>query len=153
LSPSTPTKSASSTPAPTPPATATGITVTSADAFARFYLTAIDHAAATGDVTALRTWADKGCLSCTELIQHYSTVYKAGGSLTGDFRSTNVQVDGVRLNGTKAAEVKLRSTEGKHVLKPSATGAPTTFPGETAKWTLTLANVSGHWVTYEMVQE
>jgi hypothetical protein len=146
----------SSTPTPTSPtlpAAAKGITITSADAFSRFYLQVIDYAAATGDITLLVQSSDKGCISCGELSRHYSSVYKAGGSLTGDFQSRNVKSTGVRLNGTKAAEITLRSTEGRHTLKPSATAKPTPFTGEAVDWTLTLANQSGQWVMYEIVQK
>lgn len=149
--PSTPPTSPA--PAPTPPATAAGITVTSADAFARFYLTAIDHAAATGDVTALRAWSDKGCISCTELIQHYSSIYKAGGSLTGDFRSADAKTSSIRLNGTKAADVTLQFTEGKQVVIPSAGAKPTPYAGGKSTWRLALLNRSGHWIMYEMKQQ
>ena len=153
---SSPRSTTSGTPTPTSPAlpaAAEGITITSADAFARFYLQVIDYAAATGDVTLLVQSSDKGCISCDELSRHYSSVYKAGGSLTGDFRSRNVKSTGVRLNGTKAAEITLSSTEGRHTLKPSATAKPTLFTGEAVDWTLTLANQSGQWVMYEIVQK
>ncbi|GAA1557681.1 hypothetical protein GCM10009789_08850 [Kribbella sancticallisti] len=148
LPPSPPTPSVA--PAPTPPAAAAGITVTSADAFARFYLTAIDHAAATGDVTTLRTWSDKGCISCNKLIKHYTDVYGAGGSVTGNFRSTNAKTTSARLKDTKAADITLQFTEGRHTIVPSKGAKPTVFPGGQSQWQMALMNQSGHWVMYEM---
>ena len=138
---------------PTLPATATGITVTSADAFARFYLTAIDHAAGTGDVSVLQKWADKGCISCNDLIQHYSSVYQAGGSLTGDFRSHNAKTASARLNGTKAADVTLQFTEGRHSIIPRKGASPTNYSGGASEWRMALLNQGGHWVTYEMEEK
>lgn len=162
--PATSPTTAASTPAPsTPPkptvaepvlpAAAKGITVSSADAFARFYLQVIDYATATGQVGLLNRSSDKGCISCGQLSKLYGSIYKAGGSVTGDFRSNNVAISGVRLTGTKAAVVTLRSTAGRHIVKHSATAKPTTYTGETATWTLTLANASGQWVMYEMEQQ
>lgn len=154
--PSTPapsTPSNSPTPVPTPPSTATGITITSADAFARFYLTAIDHAAATGDVTALRTWSDKGCISCNKLIKHYTAVYSAGGSITGNFRTTNAKTTSARLNGTKSADVTLQFAEGRHTITPSKDAKPTVFPGGPSQWRMALLNQGGRWIMYEMKDE
>jgi hypothetical protein len=149
--PSTPANSP--TPAPTPPAAATGITVTSADAFARFYLSAIDHAAATGDVSALRTWADKGCISCNKLIKYYASVYSSGGSVSGNVRTTNAKATSAQLNGTKAANVMLQFTEARHTIIPSKGAKPTVFPGGTSVWRMALLNQGGHWIMYEMKEQ
>lgn len=138
---------------PSLPTAAKGITVTSADAFARFYLAAIDHAAGTGNVSLLIKWADKGCLSCNELIQHYSSVYKAGGSLTGDFRSKDARTVSARLNGTKAADISLRFTEGRHTIVPRKGASPTVYPGGPSEWRMALLNQGGQWVMYEMEEK
>jgi hypothetical protein len=138
---------------PTLPAAAKGITVTSADAFARFYLAAIDHAAGTGNVSLLKEWADKGCVSCNALIQHYSSVYKAGGSLSGDFRSRDAKTVSARLNGTKAADVSLRFIEGRHTIVPRKGASPTVYPGGPSEWRMALLNQGGKWVMYEMEEK
>src|SRR5262245_17283876 len=87
----TPTPTQSSKPAPPtiPPAATSGLTVTSAGAFARFYLAATDHLVATGDATLVRRWALPQCVACRAFADEYEKIYQAGGGITG---STQTQV-------------------------------------------------------------
>jgi len=137
---------------PTLPATAKGLTVSSADAFARFYLQAIDHAAGTGDVSVLQAWSDPGCVGCSDLATDFKTTYAKGGSLTGDFHSRNVRVISSRLIDDRSADVTLTSVEGRQIYRPSKSAPPTTYQGENATWKMSLAARSGTWTMFEVVQ-
>lgn len=159
--PTPPSESASPTRSPTPsrpapptlPPAAKGLTVESADAFTRFYLTLLDYAASTGDVAPLQSWSDKGCVGCGDLIRRYVAVFSAGGSYRGDYTIKNVATTSVRLNQTKAAEVKFRATIGRHAVLEKRGASPIVYPGETIRWRLALLARKGQWITYEMEDE
>jgi len=134
-----------------PPAAASGLTVTSAESFARFYFEALGYLVATGDPTLTRQWADKNCLACKTLADHYQTIYEAGGSITGDTRVRVTQVIQVRLIRKDTAAVVLKAREGKKVQRNAPGATPTTYPPGTLTWDLTLAAAGNHWTMFEMV--
>lgn len=149
--PATTTPTSPATPPPTIPAAATkGLTVTSAEAFARFYLAASDYMVATGDGRLVRQWADKACVACAGLATKYEQLYRAGGSVTGDSRTRILQVANVRLIRDDTAAVLIRGREGRQVETPRSGAKPTTYPGDAVTWDFTLAAASGHWVMYQM---
>lgn len=138
-------------PPPTiPPAATAGLTVTSAEAFARFYLTASDYMVATGNGDLVRQWADKACVACTGLATKYARVYRDGGSVVGDTTTRVLQLSSVRLIGDDTAAVLIKAREGRQTETVRAGAKPTTYPGDTFSWNFTLAASGGHWTMYSM---
>jgi hypothetical protein len=154
MSTSTP-SNAASTPlpsGPTMPAAAKGLTVSSADAFARFYLDALYHLQLTGDAAPMLQWAESGCIACKNLISYYKKTYAAGGSLTGDFKLRQVRVTAARLVNAHAADVRVSALGGRHTYVPKRGGKPTIYPGGATTWRFALAARDGQWIMYEMEQ-
>ena len=156
--PTTPTASTPPTtpkpPPPTiPPAATAGLTVTSAEAFARFYLTALDHLVATGDGSAARRWSDKGCTACNSFLSTYEATYRNGGSVTGDFRTRVVRVDEVRLIRRDTAAVLITGSEGRQVWVKKAGETPTVLSGGSVTLDMTLAAANGRWTMFELVMK
>ncbi|HZO65757.1 MAG TPA: DUF6318 family protein [Kribbellaceae bacterium] len=156
---STPLSSAtpSTTPKPTaptvPPAATNGLTVTSAEAFARFYLQVLDHLEGTGDASLMRRWADPSCKSCRLLASTFEDVYKKGGAVTGDYQTVDVKVSEARLSGADTAFVRLSGSEGTSYWRKSSGSAPSTFAPHEVRWELTLAALEGHWAMFAMVKK
>jgi hypothetical protein len=151
--PSTPNTSPK-TPPPTIPAAATkGLTVTSAEAFARFYLAAVDYLLATGDAGLVRRWADRGCVACESMASRYSQIYKDGGAISGDFRVKILQVNEARLIQSDTAAVLIRASEGRQTEVARAGAKPKVLPGGPYTWDLTLAAANGRWAMFEMEQK
>lgn len=147
---STPTTS-TEPPVPTVPAAATaGFTVSSAEAFARFYLTAREHAALTGNTSLMRKWADKACNLCGALAKSYEMQYKDGGSITGDVHFKVDRVNRARLVGSNLAEVVLAGRIGRFVDVDSATATPSVFPGGASTFRFALIRSSRHWLVHGM---
>jgi Family of unknown function (DUF6318) len=148
LTPSaTPTRPA---PPTIPPAARNGLTVTSAEAFARFYISAMDYLVGTGDGSLARQWSEKGCAACKSLIDSYERLYKDGGSVTGDPLTRITSVKEVRLVREDTASVIFRAQEQPLVERSKAGASPTPYPGATFNWVFTLSASSGHWVMFEM---
>jgi hypothetical protein len=139
-----------STPPTIPPAATSGLTVTSAEAFARFYIAALDYAIATGDAGPMRQWAYKTCRTCRDYAKTYEQTYKSGGTVTGQLGTMITRVASVRLIKNDTAAVLLHAREGRTIWHKSAGAKPTTFPGGNIKWDLTLAETSGRWTMFEM---
>jgi Family of unknown function (DUF6318) len=149
-SPSTP-PTPSTTPKPPPPtippAATAGLTVTSAEAFARFYLAALDHLVATGDGQPIRRWSMPTCETCKYLHDSYRKTYTSGGAITGSTHTEIVRVASVDLVGRDRAKVVFNAKVGSSVWKPSATASPTPLAGANQRWDFYLTAQSGHWVT------
>jgi len=145
----------SATPKPAPPSVPTaatvGLTIPAAEAFARFYLGAVDYLAATGDANVVRDWSDKECAACNALANAYEQTYKNGGSLSGQFRARIVSVDQVRLIRKDTAAVVIKAAQGRHQWLKSAGSAPTDLPGGPVTFDMTLAAKDGRWIMYEIV--
>lgn len=146
---STPTK-----PKPNPPtmprAAMDGLTVTSAEAFARFYLAALDYAEATGDARLLRQWQDAGCENCKTVIDVYESIYRAGGSVTGQLGTRVVRVSDAHLIRSDGAIVVFKTMAGRTSLRRSATSKPTVLPGGPGTTDFTLKARGGHWSVFEV---
>ena len=151
--PSAPTITPKPPPPTIPPAATAGLTVTSAEAFARFYLTALDHLVATGDGSTARRWSDKGCTACNSFLSTYEATYKNGGSVTGDFRTRVVRVDEVRLIRRDTAAILIRASEGRQVWVKKAGERPTVLSGGSLTLDMTLAAANGRWTMYELVMK
>jgi hypothetical protein len=153
--PTTPTSSTPPKPPPPniPPAATAGLTVTSAEAFARFYLAALDHLVATGDGSLLRRWSDKGCTACSALLSTYEATYRNGGSVTGDFRTRIVRVKETRLIRHDTAAVLIKATEGRQLWVKKAGEKPTVLTGGPVTLDTTLSANGGHWMMYELVMK
>lgn len=145
----TPTKPRA-TPPTIPAAARSGLTVTSAEAFAKFYIAALDYAIATGDAGPMRQWAYKTCRTCRDYAKTYEQTYKSGGTVTGQLGTTITRVAEARLIKNDTAAVLLHAREGSTTWHKSAGAKPTTFPGGDIKWDLTLADTGGHWTMFEM---
>lgn len=151
--PSTPPTTPKPQPPSIPPAATAGLTVTSAEAFARFYLTALDHLVATGDGALLRKWSDKGCTACSSFLSAYESTYENGGSVTGDFRTRIARIEEVRLIRGDTAAVLISATEGRQVWVKKAGERPTVLAGGPVTLDLTLASAGGHWTMFELVMK
>lgn len=149
--PSTPATTPKAAPPTMPPAASAGFTVSSADAFARFYLAAREHAALTGDVALLRKWANRTCTVCKALADGYEAQYKAGGSITGDVRFRVAKVDRARLVGNEMAEVVLTGRIGRFVDIDRRGATPGVYPGGTVTYRLGLIRTGGQWRVFAMV--
>jgi uncharacterized protein DUF6318 len=147
---STPTATPKPTPPVIPPAATTGLTVTSAEAFARFYLSAVDYLVASGDSGLVRQWAEKGCASCDALADKYERMYRAGGYVTGSTRTQVLKVSQASLIRNDTAAVLLQVREGAQIERVKAGAKPTPYPAQTYSWDLTLAAAQGHWTMFEM---
>jgi len=82
---SAPSPRATSSPTPTPaaptiPPEATEHSADGAAAFVEYYIAVFNHAATTGDTTALAAASTKNCQTCTGLIDRYIRIYADGGS-------------------------------------------------------------------------
>lgn len=131
-SPTPSTPPASTTPSPTAPvmpAAASENSKAGAIAFVRYYIELINHAQATGDVGRLRAVEDAGCKSCTNGRKYLSTIYGAGGHISGGtwtVQSATAQRSGenwaVTVKGTFAPSDVFASSgaQAKH-----AQGGPT----------------------------
>jgi hypothetical protein len=148
--PSTPATTPKPPPPTVPPAS---FTVSSAEAFARFYLKAKEHAALTGDVSLMRKWADGRCIICRALADGYHAQYAAGGSIKGDVSLTVTRVDRARLVGDSTAEVVLTGRVGRFLDTDRAGAAPKVYPGGPVTWELALTKSAGRWLVYEMVRK
>jgi hypothetical protein len=149
----TPTPTSSKPTPPTIPAAAkNGLTVSSAEAFSRFYVSAMDYAQATGDVRLMQQWQDKKrCVNCRSIAGLYSQAYRAGGSVTGQLGTKIVRTLEGRLVDNDIAVIKFVTQSGPTALRKSAHARPTNFPGGVGEWEFTLLAVEGHWVTSEVV--
>jgi hypothetical protein len=147
--PTTPTSSTPPKPPPPniPPAATAGLTVTSAEAFARFYLAALDHLVATGDGQPIGRWSMSSCETCKYLRDSYEKTYRSGGAITGSTRTEIAKVASVGLVGRDRAKVVFNAKVGSSVWKPSATASPTPLAGGDQRWDFYLTAQSGHWVT------
>jgi len=148
--PSTPPKP---TPPAIPPAATNGLTVTSAEAFARFYLTVVDYAEGSGDSALLRRYADRECIVCDALAKTYEQTYSNGGAVTGDFHTRNVHVSAARLVGADTATVAISGSEGSSKWRKSRQANVVSFPPHRVSWDLTLAAANGHWAMFAMVRK
>ena len=138
-------------PPPTiPPAATAGLTVTSAEAFARFYLATTDHLSATGDATAARRWASPGCAACKALISSYEQTYQAGGALRGNTRTRVTRVISVELPTRDKAKVIFSAQAGSSLFVPSAGASPTPMAGGSQRWEFYLQAKATRWMTYEI---
>ncbi len=153
--PSTPTPSVSPKPTPPaiPPAATTGLTVTSAEAFARFYLAAIDYAEGTGDAGLIRRYADRACTACSAIATGHEQTYKSGGAVTGDFYTQNIRASSARLAGSDTAALTVTGSEGSSQWRKSATAEPIKYPPHRVVWDLVLAASGGHWTMFAMVRK
>ncbi|WP_310964179.1 DUF6318 family protein [Nocardioides terrisoli] len=82
----TPSGSASARPSPAippMPSAAKAHSKAGAVAFVRYYVTAFNHAQATGDVRPLRELGAKGCISCRSILTTVREIYSAGGHIEG----------------------------------------------------------------------
>lgn len=149
----TPSTTPKPTPPPIPPAAINGLTVTSAEAFARFYLAAIDYAEETGDATLMRRYADRACTACSAIAKGHETTYKAGGAVTGDFQTRNIRATSVRLAGADTAALSVSGAEGLSQWRKSASADPISYPPHRVAWDLVLAAVGGHWTMFAMVRK
>jgi hypothetical protein len=104
----------------------------------------------TGDGSLVRQWADKACVACTGLAAKYEEIYRSGGSVVGETKTQILQVTDVRLIRKDTAAVLIRAREGRQTETLKAGAKPTTYPGDTFSWDLTLAAAGGHWVMYAM---
>lgn len=153
------TPSATSTPtkptvtAPTiPPAAQSGLTVTAAEAFARFYVAVINYTEATGDAGPMRLWQQKGyCVNCTSIANTYEQTYRAGGTVTGQLGTRILSTKEARLIGKDTAVVTFDTFSGKTTWRKTAQAKPTNLPGGPADWEMTLAGVNGKWRMSEVV--
>ena len=150
--PTTPTSSTPPKPPPPniPPAATAGLTVTSAEAFARFYLAASDYAEATGNTTLMRKWAYKSCKTCRAYAQTSEQTYRDGGSFAGQLGTRINRVAEARLVRHDTAVIVFEATVGRTQWRPNASATPTPFPGGSVIWDITLAADAGHWTMFEM---
>jgi hypothetical protein len=147
------TQAPSPPPTPSPPAVPqASFTVSSAEAFARFYLQAKEYAALTGDTALLRQWANKTCSTCQGLAEGYEQQYKAGGSISGDVQLRIERVERVRLLGSDGAEVVVSGRVGRFVDIDHAKAKPKVYPGGRVRWRLGLTRSNGAWLMFGMVQ-
>jgi hypothetical protein len=65
------------------PEAAKANTKAGAIAFVKFYVTAFNHAQATGDTAPLATLEAKGCVSCRDVRTAIEHTYRAGGHASG----------------------------------------------------------------------
>lgn len=152
------TPSASTTPIPTkpappsiPPAALDGLTVTSAEAFARYYIAALDHAEATGDAGIVRKWSGSTCAACRETAELFEGTYRSGGSLTGQTRTIIGKIVEVKLVGADKGKVVLQARHGATNWKPKAGASPTPLAGSNnLRIDLYLIAVAGHWTVYTL---
>jgi Family of unknown function (DUF6318) len=147
--PSSPTPSATPKPPPPtiPPAATNGLTVTSAEAFARFYLAATDHLVATGDSVPVRRWAMPSCQTCRALADSYERTYRSGGAITGSTRTQIVRVVSVDLVAKDKGKAVFNTKVGASVWRPSAHASPTPLSGGDQRWEVYLSAQGGHWMT------
>lgn len=155
----TPSSTPSSTPTPTkptatpptmPPAAQSGLTVTSAEAFARFYVAAMDYAAATGNTALLHKWAEKNCQNCRAIAEGYETTYRSGGSFTGQLGTRIVDTEEARLARKNTAIVAFKALSGRVIWRKSATATPTVLPGDPTILDFTLVAAKNHWTVFEL---
>jgi hypothetical protein len=150
--PTTPTSSTTpKLPPPTIPSAATaGLTVTSAEAFARFYLAATDHLVATGDADLVRRWALPGCVACRAFANEYEKTYRSGGGITGSTQTQVTRVLSVELAGKDRAKVVFDTKIGPSVMRTSATASPEKLSGGDERWEFYLSSKAGHWLIFEL---
>ena len=133
------------------PAAATkGLTVTSAEAFARFYLAAVDHLVSTGDASSVRQWSLPTCVACKAFADSYEKTYRSGGAVTGDNATQITRVASSELAGKGKAKVVFNAKAGATTWRPSATASPTPLPGGKQRWEFYLNTKDGQWITYEI---
>ena len=160
---STPTSTPPSTPTPTPsktgvapptmpPAARGGFNVTSAEAFARFYVAAIDYAQATGDVRLMQQWQDpKRCVNCKSIATTYAQTYRNGGTVAGQLGTKIVQTTEARLIDDDIAVVKFKTHSGRTSWRKTAQSKPINLPGGAGDWEFALQIISGRWMMSEVV--
>jgi hypothetical protein len=66
------------------PVEARGTSKKSAKAFVRYYVDVLNHAAATGDTTDLRSSSDPDCRACRGIYSKIDKVYDSGGFFRGE---------------------------------------------------------------------
>lgn len=78
------------------PAAAKANTKAGAIAFVRYYVELINHAQATGDVSALAEVEDPGCKSCTSVRRGVTDIYGSGGHIDGGAWSAHIRTASLR---------------------------------------------------------
>lgn len=147
----TPTSTPKAVPPSTDPADTASFTVSSAEAFGRFFLKAREYAALTGDAALMRKWTNKTCNTCRTLADGYERQHKAGGSITGQVQFKATRVDRVRLVRNDAAEVVLTGRIGRFVDVDHKHATPKVYPGGVVTYQLALIWSDGRWRMYGMV--
>jgi hypothetical protein len=146
----TPASAAAPTTPPARPPAAGGLTLTSAEAFVRYYVSLLNYASATGDTGPLLSASDSGCHQCRVYANYVGRINGANGGLSGDYleRVTDVPdlfrgKDG-HLGGYAAVTI------GSYTSKESPSAKPVTSTAQSFKRKFTLSPQQGAWIMYEM---
>ena len=154
--PQDPTTSAAMSPSPnetgpTMPPEATTMDEASAEAFLRYFVSTINHAERTGDVTPLSEASDARCKSCQGIISTVEQLYADGGHLESNgwtVSGLTAYPDGSADEPVIAARVRISSQRAY-----SADGSVRRFKGGMQKADFGLQWRGDHWTVkkFELV--
>jgi hypothetical protein len=122
-----PSASASSTP-PTLPPEAEGTSPEAAKAFVRYWVDAMNYAAATGGTAPARSVSSSACGSCHEMLDKIASVYEAGGVFRGEgWQILQMRYQPFQRKTHPIVSVGIRVA--RQVMIPSASSDPEIFKG------------------------
>jgi hypothetical protein len=149
--PPPPASASQPTAAPTPTPAATPF-VSSADqagafAFTRAYMSELEKAFGTGDLSEMAPYRRSSCTGCRELEQRVSMVYQSGGSIRG----TRIMVRQLLLGQSGPAFAKVTAVvENPASVTVNSQGASASNPPSTGSYFLLLTRQDNHWVVDEL---
>lgn len=135
--------STSSSGPPELPSAARASDAAGAEAFARHWVDALNHASTSGDTTQLRALADD-CRACARMADGIDELYVSGGHLeSSGWRVLRAGVSPARATGSFV--VRLRILRPAEATYASADSQPTFFKGGRQSYALELVRGGGSW--------
>ncbi|MEV6282941.1 DUF6318 family protein [Kribbella sp. NPDC051770] len=136
--------------APERPAAAFGLSLAAGEAFIRHYIELLNYGARTGDVSAIQTASDPGCLGCAAYIKSVTKINAANGGLKGDFAERLIEVSELTRadDGQLAATTQLKV--GAYTAQESSTAKPVSIAAAEYVQEMALAPSGGSWTVFEM---
>lgn len=145
-----PNPSAIASGAPRRPPAAVGLSLSAAEGFVRYYVSLLNYASTTGDVTPMMSATATICNQCKLYADYVAKVNAANGGLVGDYfeRVNDVpdlfRGDGGRVGGYAAVTI------GAYTSKDSPSAKPVTSTVRKYKREFTLVDQQGSWVMAAM---
>lgn len=138
-----PSSSSNASQAPTLRAEAKATSLDGAEAFARHWVEALNHASTSGDTTYLRTLG-MGCKACSAMADGIDELYVAGGRLESSGWRV-LKAHATPANAERTVVVRLRVLRPAEATYASKDAEPEFFEGGRQSYALQLVRGDGAW--------